>query len=337
MSVKGLLERAIVAFWYRPHPLRWLLWPLAKSYEGGMWLRRCLLKRLAWHAPVPVIVVGNLTVGGVGKTPLVIAMAKTLTARGYRVGIVSRGYGARIKTPFHVVRVTDHATQVGDEPLLLAEKTGVPVVIARQRVRAVKALLAREAVDIVVSDDGLQHERLGRTIEIVVVDGARQFGNGLCLPAGPLREGLKRLKTADFVVINGASSLQVSPGERSYHRMDVVFDNIYPVKPSKVTQAQAERPIWKTDAPVAAIAGIGHPERFFSTLKTLQIPFVPYVFPNHHVFQATDFAALTAPILMTEKDAVKCRVFATEAMYALSVHAVVSPTFWEALERVLAQ
>ncbi len=299
--------------WYDKHPLARMLYPCSLVYVLVVWIRRLfLLKFCQTTFDIPVIVVGNLTVGGVGKTPLVMALAKHLGARGLRVGIVSRGYKARIKQFPYQIKLDDVASDVGDEPLLLAQKTKVPVVIAPKRVDAVSYLIKNHAVDVVISDDGLQHYAMARAIEIVVVDGKRVFGNGLCLPAGPLREPVKRMETVDFIIVNGEDC----PGA---YRMDLVPGEIYPKALPK-------------DASVAAVAGIGHPERFFDTLMSLGIAHKPYCFPDHHQFVPENLNVSEDLIVMTEKDAVKCHMFSGKPMYVLPVQAHVIGDFWKKLD-----
>ncbi len=321
--------------WYTRHPLRWFLLPLAIAYRMIVALRRYYLKHVRQRQfPVPIIVVGNLTVGGVGKTPLVIALATQLQARGVRVGIVSRGYGARVGHFPHEVCVTAEADAVGDEPLLLAKKTGCPVVIAPKRADAVQYLLDKYQSQIIISDDGLQHYAMGRAIEIVVIDGRRGVGNGLCLPAGPLREGVQRLQDADFIVINGAETsadaliLQdVLPNRLNTYRMDLL--------PGEITGLANGKPIKLKELtnPVAAIAAIGHPQRFFSLLEDLGVGFNAYSFDDHHRFRKEELQVTEKMVVMTEKDAVKCQPFATELMYFLPVEAKVDNNFWDALWR----
>lgn len=309
------------ALWYGRHPLRWVLYPFSLLYCAVVALRRAYFVYIKQeHVSVPVIVVGNLTVGGVGKTPLVIAIAQHFTARGLRVGLVSRGYGAKIKNFPHEVRLDDTAVDVGDEPLLLAQKTRVPVVIAPKRMDAVNYLIEHHHVDLIISDDGLQHYKMGRSLEIVVIDGKRGLGNGLCLPAGPLREHPRRLKHVDIVVVNGEDW----PGA---YRFDLV--------PGAVTQLLTGDEVlsdWAKSEHVAAVAGIGHPERFFDTLRGLGITYKPYVFPDHHRFVAADLDLPERLCVMTEKDAVKCQAFADERMYVLPVWVNIHHEFWDRLE-----
>jgi tetraacyldisaccharide 4'-kinase len=267
---------------------------------------------------VPLIVVGNISVGGVGKTPLVIELAKKFQEKGLRVGIVSRGYGARIKNFPYEIQVQDAATEVGDEPLLLAQRTKCPVVIAPKRPDAVRYLLEKHHSQIIISDDGLQHYRMGRAIEIAVLDGTRGIGNGLCLPAGPLREPADRLDDVDFVVVNSGT-----------------WKNAYPMvlSPGKITQLTTGIEIEpdKVNGPCEAIAAIGNPQRFYSTLSQLGIEFDTCSYPDHYQFKPHDLDYLESLIIMTEKDAVKCRAFSTENMYYLPVNAVLDDAFWNAL------
>lgn len=305
--------------WYEKHPLRWVLWPFSLIYQLVACLRCLWLKLFRQQQfAVPIIVVGNLTVGGVGKTPLVIALAQALSAKGLRVGIVSRGYGAGIKTFPYAVTSKDPSTLVGDEPSLIVKKTDCPLVIAPKRVEAVQYLLKNFQSQVIISDDGLQHHAMGRAIEIVVLDGVRGLGNGLCLPAGPLRESSRRLSTVDFLVVNG--------GE---------WPNAYKMtlNPGVLTQVGSTNTISPEQLimPVAAVAGIGHPERFFTTLKNLSIHFKPYAFADHHAFIKTDLQFAEKNVVMTEKDAVKCQAFADPSWYFLPVEAQLSASFWQAL------
>nr|WP_131793582.1 tetraacyldisaccharide 4'-kinase [Legionella brunensis] len=305
--------------WYTHHPLRWLLWPVAQGYKVITVVRRFYLSRFCQQQfSVPVIVIGNLTVGGVGKTPLVIALAKEIQVKGLRVGIVSRGYGAAIKQFPHEVSPDDEAKLVGDESLLLARKTACPVVIAPKRTQAVQYLLDKYKCEIIISDDGLQHYAMGRAVEIVVIDGMRGLGNGLCLPAGPLRETPKRLRKSDLVVINNGEW----PGGYS-----MILES------GRLTNILTGQEINKESlaAPIAAVAAIGHPQRFFTTLHNLGISFKKYPFPDHHNFQPHELQFKEKTVVMTEKDAVKCQSFAANSWYFLPVEAKLSDAFWQAL------
>ncbi|KTD08660.1 tetraacyldisaccharide 4'-kinase [Legionella jamestowniensis] len=310
---------AVDRLWYRKHPLRWLLWPFAQFYKLVISIRRVYLLRFRQQQfPVPIIVVGNLTVGGVGKTPLVIALAKKMQARGLRVGIVSRGYGASIKRFPYEVHPNDDAWLTGDEPLLIAKKTNCPVVISPRRTEAVQYLLANHQSEVIISDDGLQHYAMGRAIEIVVIDGIRGLGNKLCLPAGPLREPSKRLQKADFIVINEGE-------EDQNYRMTLEAGCLTNILTGQEVKKEA------ITTPVAAVAAIGHPQRFFATLHNLGISFKKYPFPDHHRFQPHELQFREKIVVMTEKDAVKCQAFAMNSWYFLPVEATLDDTFWQAL------
>ncbi|TAL66131.1 MAG: tetraacyldisaccharide 4'-kinase, partial [Legionella sp.] len=296
---------AIEKFWYSSHPLSSLLRPLSWGFQFVTTLRRHYLQTFCQKKiAVPIIVVGNITVGGVGKTPLVIALAQQLQAKGLRVGIVSRGYGAKRKEFPYEVLLSDTALEVGDEPLLIAKKTRCPVVIAPQRMAAVDYLLAKHQSQIIISDDGLQHYRMGRAIEIAVIDGVRGLGNGLCLPAGPLRESPRRLQQVDFLVVNEGT-----------------WDKAYPMtlQPGKITALADEAPVEQQvfTEKVAAVAAIGNPQRFYKTLSQLGIKFNTYSYPDHYHFKLDDLNYSESQVIMTEKDAVKCRSFLLEKLYYL--------------------
>ncbi|VEB34707.1 tetraacyldisaccharide 4'-kinase [Legionella sainthelensi] len=305
--------------WYGEHPLQWLLRPLSWSYQMAVSARRYFLQRFCQITyPVPIIIVGNISVGGVGKTPLVIELAKKMQQKGLRVGIVSRGYGATIKQFPYEVQPYDSALKVGDEPLLLAQRTKCPVVIAPKRTQAVNYLVKKYQSEIIISDDGLQHYCMGRAIEIAVIDGTRGLGNGFCLPAGPLREPASRLKQVDFIVVNEGSM------ENAYSMI---------LKPGKIKKLNTDEEIsletvhgtWE------AIAAIGNPQRFYSTLQKLGIEFNTCSYPDHYQFRPEDLNYIESLIIMTEKDAVKCRSFSSDKMHYLPVDAVLDDAFWNAL------
>jgi tetraacyldisaccharide 4'-kinase len=318
-----------VNLWYRRHWCSYLLWPLSGIYRMAVGMRRvmyrCKLRKTVYF-PAPVIVVGNITVGGTGKTPLVIALANWLRQNGWRPGIVSRGYGgSATHTPQSVTPDSD-PKRVGDEPVLISQKTGCPLVVCRKRVAAARALLENHDCNIIISDDGLQHFALGRAIEIAVVDGERRLGNSFCLPAGPLREPAHRLKTADFIVNNGANAA----GE---WRMDLLPGEIYQLmNPALRLSAQN-----RNSNRVHAVAGIGHPQRFFSALENAGFEIIVHPFPDHYYFKpnALHFRD-TAPVIMTEKDAVKYRAFADKRHWCLPVTAKLPETFFTQLNNKLA-
>jgi tetraacyldisaccharide 4'-kinase len=245
--------------WYGNNPVRWLLWPVSLLYRALARLRRTAYER-GWRPivepPVPVIVVGNVSVGGTGKTPFVIWLADQLKQRGRRVGIVTRGYRGKGKEWPRAVAADSDPIEVGDEPVLLARRTGCPVVAGPDRVACVEALLKKDRVDVVLSDDGLQHYGLGRRFEIAVVDGVRGMGNGLCLPAGPLREPASRLQEVDAIVVNGGTW-----GHAGVFRARAVVTKVYRLKDGAVRTLDS----FRSDT-VHAVAGIGNPQRFFDLL-----------------------------------------------------------------------
>lgn len=313
--MSALLEK----IWYKKHAIQWLFSPFAYLYQLIARIRRWYLQCFCQvQVKVPVIVVGNITVGGVGKTPIVIALASELKKKGLRVGIVSRGYGAKRQDFPYEVKTSDSAYNVGDEPLLIALKTDCPVVIAPKRNEAVQYLLDKHQCEIIISDDGLQHYRMGRCVEIVVIDGTRGLGNGFCLPVGPLRESEKRLQEADFVI--------VTEGLR-----DKAFSMT--LKPGKLTHLFSQKTVeWDAlNGEIAAVAAIGNPQRFFSTLSQLGVNFNAYPYPDHYRFSSNDLQFNESIVVMTEKDAVKCRLFNSDKLYYLPVEAVLDGAFWEAL------
>ncbi len=308
--------------WYRLSPLHLLLFPISLVFRMLAALRRFLYRNgilPSVRIPVPVVVVGNISVGGTGKTPLTLWLAQQLIENGWHPGIVSRGYIKKRKPGKkpREVRNDDDAGKVGDEPLLMAQRAICPVWIGRDRPAVALAMLqAHPECDIVLSDDGLQHYRMQRNAEIIVVDGARRFGNGLLLPAGPLREPVSRLRQADAVVINGD---QTGDGEFSMSLDGSLFYNL--LNPETVLSA-AEF----AGQRLHAIAGIGHPRRFFKHLEQLGLNARQHSFPDHHHYSVADITYDDADaILMTEKDAVKCAAFATEKCWVLRVDAQVSP------------
>jgi len=301
--LQSFLNRA----WYGR--VRWLLplWPLAAQFRLLVQRRRDQYlqgKKAVYRAPVPVIVVGNITVGGTGKTPLTIWLVQQLQARGFRPGIVSRGYGGNAPQYPHLIAQNDTAVIAGDEPLMLARRTGVPVMIDPDRSAAVQALLQQTDCNVVISDDGLQHYRLGRTFELVVLDGSRGLGNGELLPVGPLREAEARLQQVDAIVVNGTvrhSSLYALPSAFR-HSLRVVPGTFR----SLLDHTDCALATVITQPRLVAIAGIGNPQRFFDTLHQLGIQCECRAFPDHHAYSAQDIAGLQdAMLLTTEKDAVK--------------------------------
>lgn len=317
------MERALNRIWYGGAPTSILLLPLSWLYRAVMSARRVFYEQgwlPSYRINRPVIVVGNLTVGGTGKTPFVAWLAEKLTERGLRVGILSRGYGSSSSAAARVVEPSSSWQQVGDEPLLLRQRTGCDVVVCVDRAAGAE-LLAQRGADVIVCDDGLQHLRLARDLEIVVIDGARGFGNGRLLPAGPLREPSSRAALASLVVINGRPEhSSILPMSRALQpvQMTLFAGRVLPV-----TGARADRALESFRGQrVHAVAGIGNPWRFFADLRARGLDIVEHAFPDHHPFAAGDLDFGDAqPVLMTEKDAVKCRAFADARVWYVPVTA----------------
>lgn len=308
-------------------PLHWRV--LARLYGAVTAARRGAYARgwLQAHAVgKPVVVVGNISVGGTGKTPLTIALVHALAARGLRAGVISRGYGGSAKGPLRL-DTTSTADEVGDEPLLIHARSGAPVVVARDRVAAARLLLASADIDVVLADDGLQHYRLQRDVEICVIDGARRFGNAWLLPAGPLREPLQRLERVDFRVCNGGLA-----------RADEVQLHLHNDTVTQLVDGAAATLDAFAHRRVHAVAGIGNPRRFFDSLHACRIEVIEHAFADHHAFRAADLAFGDGlPVLMTDKDAIKCRAFAAPGWWQVGVRAELPERFFDALvARILA-
>ncbi|TAJ76629.1 MAG: tetraacyldisaccharide 4'-kinase [Gallionellaceae bacterium] len=309
-------------YWYRIAPSHLLLWPVSLLFGLLASLRRTLYRSgilRSFKLPVPVIIVGNISVGGTGKTPFTLWLAQRLLDEGWHPAIISRGYRKARQSSYtpRAVTIADSPDAVGDEPLLMAQRGLCPVWTGRDRPATAQALLlAHPECDVILSDDGLQHYRLQRDIEIALVDGKRRFGNGLLLPAGPLRESVARLHTVDFVVINGGTPTGT---EYAMQLNGALFYNL--LNPSTTLPAAAF-----ADQRLHAIAGIGHPQRYFAHLAHLGLSVQKHAFPDHHRYSAADIAFGDADaVLMTEKDAVKCAAFATEKCWVLRVDAQVNP------------
>jgi len=305
-------------YWYNKGFITLILAPVSWLYCFVAVTRRFayqvkLLK--THHIPVPVIIVGNITAGGTGKTPLVTWLVELLRANGYSPGIVSRGYGGAARNWPQQVRVDSDPRMVGDEAVLLAHRCQCPMAVGPRRVDAALALLEHKDVDIIVADDGLQHYALGRDVEIAVVDGVRRFGNGKCLPAGPLREPRKRMKSVDIAVTNGV------PGPREYGMAlkPGPVQNLVDSRQSHLLSSFAN-----ISKKVHAVAGIGNPDRFFQQLKDHGLEIIEHPFPDHYMYEHEDFQFDDdLPVLMTEKDAVKCRSFADKRYWVVPVDAKV--------------
>lgn len=319
-------------FWYQKRSFyAYLLSPFSLLYRLVIWCRyqcyRLGLKK-GWYFPVPIIIVGNITVGGTGKTPLVIWLANWLKTQGFQPGIVSRGYRSKKNKKPVLVNRNLAIDDVGDEALLLHERTECPVVIARERPKAVKSLIEHSHCNIIISDDGLQHLALARDIEIVVMDGSRQMGNGYCLPAGPLREPINRLNQVDYLVVNNP----IEKNMEYFFRTQI--KTIYQIKHPDIKVSISEF----SGKTVHALAGIGNPNKFFKTLTDQGIEVITHAFPDHHHYQRSDiYFSDQLPILMTEKDAVKCRDWVDERHWCVAIDIDVSVTLLAAIKSQLAQ
>ncbi|MCB1749768.1 MAG: tetraacyldisaccharide 4'-kinase [Gammaproteobacteria bacterium] len=312
MSISARWHRLVEDIWYGKHPARLLLAPLGWLFRGVAWLRRAVYASgllSAYQAPVPVVVVGNITVGGTGKTPLVIWLAQRLREYGFKPGIVARGYRGVARSWPQQVRGDSDPVTVGDEAVVIARRTRMPVAVGPRRGEDIEQLLRHSDADIIVCDDGLQHYALKRDIEIVVLDGVRRVGNGACLPAGPLREPPGRLAEADLVVSNGLAGR----GEfamRYLAEQAVRLGN--PRERRALDQFEPRN--------VHAVAGVGNPEGFFALLKRKGLRVTAHAYPDHHAFSPDDLDFGDGlPVLMTEKDAVKCEHFADQRMWYVPI------------------
>ena len=346
-------QQIISAAWYEG---RWwwrllypLLLPLSWLFSFVAARRRSSHQAALQPLSVPVIVVGNIAVGGTGKTPVIIALAQTLQAKGLKPGIISRGYGA--SAPYYPYPVTTQSEpdEVGDEPLLIAQATQCPLVVGPDRHAAAQQLLRDNNCDIILSDDGLQHYKLTRQFEICVVDAQRLLGNGRCLPAGPLREPPSRLGEVDLIISNGLNPI-------CFSQLGLTAETLGPQAPL-ISAMQLQPSLWvnvknaqrfavfsgaeQQSFPwgaesVLAVSGIGNPERFFKTLDGLAVTATTQAFDDHHPFCKQDFVqAAGRPVVMTAKDAVKCHAFAAENWWYLSVEAQFDETFARSIDHFL--
>lgn len=318
---------SIEKLWYSRSKLTWVLLPASLFFLLLVKLKRWLyqLKILPTNNfSKPVLVVGNLTVGGTGKTPFIVSLVSYLKKQNIETGIVSRGYGCQTTDFPHQIVENDNAADVGDEAFMLFSKLGVPVVIDPNRSRAVNKLLDNNEIDLVISDDGLQHYQMNRDIEVLMFDGNRQFGNQLVLPFGPLREPVSRLKNVDFVIQNGNCK-------------NIYSSNNAIIEPSCFVNLESKKEVPLSelqDKSVRAIAAIGNPTRFFSSLEdTTKVTDVS-VFNDHHLFVETDFAKFSDndTVVMTEKDATKCYSFAKPNWFYLKVEMKLEDSLLDALK-----
>lgn len=306
--------------WYKKHYLHYPLIPFSLIYQGVISFRRLLYQRgikKTTSFPVPIIIVGNITVGGNGKTPLVIYLIELLKQRSYKPGVVSRGYGGKADHyPYHVQQDSDPCV-VGDEPLLIARRTGIPVVVDPDRVQAVKSILAQTDCNVIVSDDGLQHYALDRDIEITVIDGSKGYGNGYCLPAGPMREPISRLKAVHF-------RINTQPKQPYEYEMKVRYLHFIDLNEPD-THVESS---YFNNQTIHAIAGIASPHRFFSALRELGLTIIEHAFPDHYQYCRKDLDfGKGAVLMMTEKDAVKCAQFKIANSWYLPISADVMDPF----------
>ena len=305
--------------WYKKRLWLWILWPLSRLIEFLVKRRRNKYLQnlqLSWKPDIPLIVVGNIVVGGSGKTPFVIWLSKLLEDQGYKPGIVSRGYGSKSNQYPLIIDNDSRVADSGDEPLIIHRNTNRPVCVSPNRTEAVKKLLQETDADIIISDDGLQHYKLNRDIEIIVFDGLRGIGNNLCLPAGPLREPLERTKDADFIV-SSTKRLEID---------EIHEDCLMTYKPLEWVRLSDNKRFpandWPLSRSVHAVAGIGNPSKFYSTLSSLGLNIMEHSFPDHYQFKEEDLDFEdNHPILMTEKDAVRCMDMNNKNLWYLSIEA----------------
>ncbi|KXW58167.1 tetraacyldisaccharide 4'-kinase [Ferrovum myxofaciens] len=331
--MRARLERWLTGLWYEGRRSGWMPVLIGLSRLYG-WIQGCRRRTSAFALPVPVLVVGNLTTGGTGKTPLTLALVQALRVRGWHPGILSRGYGGRHSMPTEVTSTSD-PEEVGDEPVLMAGRLLAPVWVGRARVAAGQALLlAHPEVDVILCDDGLQHRALMRNVEVVVVDGGRGWGNGRLLPAGPLREPLSRLAQVDAIVVNQGS------GSHTPTFFSLEGSYAMGLRASEWVHVQhPERRVpWAyfQGKNCIGVAGIGNPERFFSQLESWGIQVQRYPFPDHHPYRRTDLPAdLRNPVLMTEKDAIKWRRLGLDDAWYLPLEALVDTALVDHLATLL--
>lgn len=331
--------RLIEKVWFKKHRARYWLVPLLLPLTCVFWLLSSL-RRFAFSSGLlksyrvdkPIIVVGNIGVGGNGKTPVVVCLVELTKALGFKPGVISRGYGGKAETYPYLLDKNSTSAQAGDEPILIYQRCHVPVVVGADRVANAQRLI-EQGCDIIISDDGLQHYRLQRDLELVIVDGKRLFGNGLLLPAGPLREGTWRLPQADLVIFNGNKPDDIIEANDKSLLMTLAASVVINIK----TAEQVSLVNFINDhQTINAVAGIGDPQRFFDTLQTLGFTLLKQQgFVDHQDFTLDDFDQfkMELPLLMTEKDAVKCETFAQDNWWYLPVNAQFSEQDVQALRQ----
>ena len=330
---RAALSQAVNRAWYGKAGWLWLAAPLLLLYRLITGLRRLVYRlgiKQQWQPPVPVIVVGNVTVGGTGKTPLVIALVEQLRQQGFNPAVVSRGYGSQAPQYPFAVMPASASREAGDEALLIAQRTQAPVVIDSDRVAAVAYCLNHFDSDVIVSDDGLQHYRLGRAIECVVVDGQRGFGNGQCLPVGPLREPLTRLNAVDMIVCNGAAIDGLPVPSYTMQLQSRGLRNL-------ATGETLSAADWRSEKTVHAVAGIGNPQRFFAALRQQGFEVIEHPLADHHDLTPDELNFTDhKPVIMTEKDAVKLDGAVSDNWWVVPVDADIAPAFYNELVAKLA-
>jgi tetraacyldisaccharide 4'-kinase len=328
--------RLIEQVWFNDHKAKYWLVPLLLPFSALFWLLtklRRMLYRLGILQTIrltkPVIVVGNISVGGNGKTPMVLWLIAHYQQKGLNVGVVSRGYGGKSAIYPLVVNQQTSTAQAGDEAVMIYQRTKVAVAVGADRIASAQKLISM-GCDIIISDDGLQHYRLARDVELAIVDGKRGFGNQLLMPAGPLREGLWRLKSVNYVITNGHCSIKtantLNQGKIKPLEMRLIAANVCNLKTGQQLKIADFVKHFKQ---VNAIAGIGSPQRFFETLTAQKLTLLKSKdFADHYQYKAEDLALFeqNIPLLMTEKDAVKCREFAQDHWWYLTVDATINPT-----------
>lgn len=333
------MGKTLQRFWYSDRrPLAWLK-PLAWLY-GWLVSRRWQAyrhgRRVVHRSPLPILVVGNITVGGTGKSPFTAWLVAHLAAAGWRPVILSRGYGAKPEHCPCLVGPDSDPETCGDEPVMLAQQTGVAVLVDPERARAAVYAEREQLGDVLVCDDGLQHYALGRTLEFCIFDGARGIGNGALLPVGPLREPLERLRSVDFCLVTGepehASFRDRFAGTRPLHGVTLVPQGL-----RNLQSGETRNLAWLQGRVVNGVAGIGNPARFFDTLDELGASVIPHPFDDHHRFRAGELVFSHGPVVMTAKDGVKCRAIASEDVWVLDVIARPDDALVAALDQQLEQ
>ena len=324
--VKHQIHQWVNSMWYGQNKMSYVFLPLSGVFSTAAKVRQWKQTQSKIKFSVPVIIVGNITVGGTGKTPMVTALVKELQQLGYQPGVASRGYGGQF-TQATLVKQSHSAEEVGDEPLLIFHHTQASVMVGQNRVNNIEALINTHHCDVIVCDDGLQDYRFTHDVEIIMVDGDRAFGNHKLLPAGPLREPISRLQQADFVIATSKVVPAVSSDCMKLQLSDCVqLTNPANIRALNDFQGQS----------VHAIAGIGHPARFFNHLKSLGLNVTEHPYPDHARYNESDFSFSDQnPILMTEKDAVKCKQLSLENAWYVPVQALLPDNFMTRVNQLL--